>query len=388
MGKESFLSKAFKSKGENSQTFFNFLSTAITGGVVFLTMPIFTRLLGAEQYGMYAIYHAWLTILLCFMGLSVNSGLGTGFYRFKERYYEFRASTQLEGTLFGILMVALMIACYPIMKPVFGYSVGLFVILMIHTFANFITNFANSAWVYEKHAAKNMVMAAVLLGSTSILSILLLVKWDFDSPLFYARALGTALPHIAIAVIIWILLFREKPGKYNREYWRYSLLFGLPMVFHMLSHQVLGQSDRLMMQWFDVDGTQIGIYSFFYSFVAILTTILNALNTSWCPFLYDDLSNREYNKINKRIVNYVHIFTTMCVGFLLVSREVMRFFANSEYWSGAPLIPILVVSVYCTFFYQFGVNYEFFNSKPRYVAVGTIAAAVTNIILNYFMIPM
>ena len=66
------------SKGENSQTFFNFLSTAISSGIAFLTMPIFTRLLGAEQFGMYSIYHAWLTILLCFMGLNVNSALGKG----------------------------------------------------------------------------------------------------------------------------------------------------------------------------------------------------------------------------------------------------------------------------------------------------------------------
>ena len=382
------LKSLIKSKGENSQTFFNFLSTVISSGVAFLTMPIFTRLLGAEQYGLYAIYHAWLTILICFMGLSVNSGLGTGYYKFKERYLDFRSSTQLEGTFFGLLMIIILLACYPIIQPVFGYSWFLFIILLLHTFATFITNFSGSAWVFEKHAAKNMVVAIVLLTSTSLLSIVLLLKWNFETPLFYARALGAALPHILLAIIVWILLFHEHPGKINKEYWRYSFFFGIPMVFHLLSHQVLGQSDRLMMQWMHVDGSQIGIYSFFYTFVAILTTILNALNTSWCPFLYDDLSKKEYQKINKRIVHYVQIFTIMCVGFLLVSREVMKFFANSEYWSGAPLVPILVTSVYCTFFYQFGVNYEFFNSKPRYVAIGTIIAAACNIVLNYIMIPV
>ena len=375
------------SKGENSQTFFNFLSTAISSGIAFLTMPIFTRLLGAEQFGMYSIYHAWLTILLCFMGLNVNSALGIGFYKYKEKYLEFRTSTQMEGTLISACMIGILMGLYPLLKPVFGYSFLLFSILLLHTFGNFIVNFASSAWVYEKHAAKNMITATTLLVVTSFLSIVLLLVWNSDAPLFYGRVIGTALPYIVVGAIIWVLLFKEKPSGFNREYWKYSALFGLPMVFHMLSHQVLGQSDRLMMQWFDISGSEIGIYSFFYSFVAILTTILNALNTSWCPFLYDDLSKKDYPRIDQRIAHYVEIFVIMCVGFLLVAREVMKLFANSEYWSGAPLVPILVISVYCTFFYQFAVNYEFFNSKPRYVAIGTVIAAACNILFNALTIP-
>ena len=378
----------FNSRGENSQTFFNFLSTAISSGIAFLTMPIFTRLLGAEQFGLYSIYHAWLTIFLCFMGLNVNSALGIGLYKYKEKYLEFRSSTQMEGTLISACMIGLLMGFYPLLKPIFGYSFLLFCILLFHSFGNFIINFASSAWVYEKHAAKNMITATLLLVITSVLSIVLLVTWNYDAPLFYGRVVGTAFPYIVIGTIIWFILFKEKPAGFNRDYWKYSALFGLPMVFHTLSHQVLGQSDRLMMQWFDVSGSEIGIYSFFYSFVAILTTILNALNTSWCPFLYDDLSKKDYSRINVRIAHYVEIFVIMCVGFLLISREVMKIFANSEYWTGAPLIPILVISVYCTFFYQFGVNYEFFNSKPRYVAIGTVIAASSNIILNAITIPL
>ena len=376
-----------KSKGENSQTFFNFLSTVITSGIVFITMPIFTRLLGAEQYGHYSIYHAWLTIFICFMGLNVNSALGTGFYKFKERYYEFKSSVLLEGTAVSIATMAVLLIAYPLLKPAFKYSIGIFAILLVHAFSTFVTNMASSGWTYEKRAARNMFTSAILLISTSVLSIVLLITWNSDKPLFYGRVIGLAAPHIIIAAILWFILFKEKPCGFNREYWLYGLTFGMPMVFHTLSHQVLGQSDRLMMQWFSVSGREIGIYSFFYSYVAILSTILNALNTSWCPFLYDDLAKKNYDVLNRKVKNYVQIFTTMCLGFLLLSREVMKFFANSEYWPGAPIVPILVLVVYCTFFYQFAVNYEFFNEKPKYVAAGTVCAAICNIVLNAIMIP-
>ena len=376
-----------RSKGENSQTFFNFLSTLIHSGIAFITMPIFTRLLGTEQYGLYSIYHAWLTIFICFIGCNVFSSIGTGRLKYKDNYYEFRSSILLEGTALGIVAGLLLICVYPVIKPAFGYSIVIFAILILNALAQFSTSFANTCWVYEKRAALNMIVSTLLLISTSAVSIVLLVKWNSDQPLFYGRVFGNAVPHIILAILVWIWIFKDKPTGYNKEYWIYGLHFGLPMVFHLLSHQVLGQSDRLMMKWFSIPSSEIGIYSFFYSFVAILTMILNALNTSWCPFLYDDLAKENYDVLNKKVGHYVQIFATMCIGFLLVSREVMKIFANSEFWPGAPIVPILVLVVYCTFFYQFAVNYEFFCEKPKYVAIGTVSAAIMNIILNLIMIP-
>lgn len=381
-------SNFLKSKGANTQTFYNFLSTMLRSGIMFITMPIFTRILGTEQYGLYSIYASWLTIFVCFMGMNVKSGLGTGLYKFKDDYPKFRSSTLVEGSLISAVIIIVAVLIYPLIKSIFGYPIFIFTILLFEAFAQFILDFANLAWIYEKKAASNMLVSIATLVLTSVLSIALIMMWNGDhDTLYYGRVIGTALPQVAIAIFVWAYIFKQQPYGFNKEYWKYSFLFGVPLVFHMLSQQILGQSDRLMMKWFGTGSGQIGIYSFYYSFVTILTTILNALNNSWCPFLYDDLAKRNYKVLDKKIGNYVQIFTVLCLGFLLVSREVMKIFANEEYWSGVNLIPILVLVTYCTYFYQFGVNYEFFNSRPRVVAIGTVVAAISNIILNSILIP-
>ena len=94
------------SNNENSQFIFNFISTTIRSGVTFLTMPIFTRLLGAEQYGKYSIYISWLTICACLMGLNVGSALGTGVYQYRDSYKTFRTSLLIEGTLGCFILMA------------------------------------------------------------------------------------------------------------------------------------------------------------------------------------------------------------------------------------------------------------------------------------------
>lgn len=376
------------SKGSNTQTFYNFLSTVMRSGIMFFTMPLFTRLLGAEQYGVYSIYASWLTIFICFMGVNVKAGLGTGFYKFGKDYYKFRSSTLVEGISISAGFIAILLFAYPIIGRYFRYSVFVFAILLVEAFAQFVIDFANLSWIYEKRAGSNMLLSISVLVLTSVLSVVLLVLWKGQAEnLYLGRVLGTAIPQIVIAMILGIILFKEAPYGYDRGYWRYSFLFGLPLVFHTLSQQVLGHSDRLMMQWFHIGNDDIGIYSFFFSYVAILTTILNALNNSWCPFLYDDLQKKNYQVLNGKVSNYVQIFTIMTLGFLMVSREVMWVFASSEYWRGADLIPLFVLIVFCSYIYQFAVNYEFFNAKPRIVALGTIMAASSNIALNALMIP-
>ena len=41
----------------NQMAFFNILGPVILNGVNFFTVPVFTRLLGAENYGVISLYH-------------------------------------------------------------------------------------------------------------------------------------------------------------------------------------------------------------------------------------------------------------------------------------------------------------------------------------------
>lgn len=376
-----------KKKTENSQVLFNVLSTVLTSGIAFFTIPLFTRMLGAEQYGLFSVYNSWLAIFTCIMGLNVGASIGTGYYRFSDDYFKFRSSILVEGTIISIGMMLVMLILYPVLNRLFPYQFILFVILLLQSFAQFILNIGSLTWIYEKKAVINFTVTFCIALITTVLSIVLLLRWSNEVPLYYARVIGVAAPTILIGLVVGIMLFTKKPAGYHAEYWKFSFFFGLPMVFHQLSHQILGQSDRVMMQMYKISGQEIGVYSFYYSLTAVLTTILLALNNSWCPFLYDGLKAKDYDILNRKVRNYVQVFTVMVIVFLMLSREVSMLFANEEYWSGMPLVPILVMVVYFTYIYQFAVNYEFFLAKPIFVAIGTTVSGVCNIILNALFIP-
>lgn len=381
------ISKGTGNASANSQTLYNMISTILKSGIVFITMPIFTRLLGSVQYGEYSIYVSWLSILGCFMGLNVKSSLGTGVLFFGKRYKDFRSSVLLEGTVACICTAIILILVFKPINGIVKYPIALYILLIAESIGQYVTEFINFAWVYEKKAKYNMIMASSIVILTSVFSIILICNWSWDRDyLFVGRVIGTAFPQMLIAAAVLFGVLKKYPAGYNEEYWKYGLHFGIPMVVHLFSQQILVQSDRIMMKNMDVNGSDIGIYSFFYTYVAILTTILGALNNSWCPFLYDELKAKSYVQLGKRIGYYVEIFTCLSLGFLLVSREVTYFFANSEYWGGIDIIPLFVIVAYTMFFYQFAVNYEIYNARTKYVAIGTSISALSNIILNYFLI--
>ena len=376
-----------KIKNENSQVFFNFLSTMFAAGIAFFTIPLFTRLLGAEQYGLFSVYNSWISIFTCIMGLNVGASIGTGYYRFSDNYFGFRSSTLVAGTTISIAIIFIMLVFYPVLNKLFPYPFIIFLLFLLQSFSQFVLSIGTLTWTFEKKAFVNLIVSCCSVLMTTGVSIVLLLRWNNNEPLYYARVIGVAIPTIIIGFVVWITLFVKNPTGYNAEYWRFSIFFGLPMVFHHLSHQVLGQSDRVMMQMFGINGQEIGIYSFYYSLTAVLTTILLALNNSWCPFLYDGLKARDYDKLNRKVRNYVQIFTVIVIVFLMLCKEVSMLFANEEYWFGVPLVPFLVLVVYCTFIYQFAVNFEFFHAKPKFVAIGTTVAGIWNIMMNALLIP-
>lgn len=374
-------------KSVNKTTILNIGSTILLQGIAFFTTPLFTRILGADQYGIYSVFYSWVVILSCILGLGVGNTLATGRYRFRNDYYEYRSSILLFGTIISIVVLGIgMILIRPI-SDLLGYTVQMTRFLYIIALSQFVINFAQGAFVYEKKADKNMLLSV----SLSILSVGLSLFFVLNCTREYkvlGRIYGILVPYTVIALLVWFVLFMKKPTGIHKTYCKYGIVVGLPVVFHTLAQNILTQADRVMMQYMKVEDSEIGIYSLFYTLVSVMSIILNSLNISWCPFYYDDIDTKNWDELDIKCKNYIELFTILTIGFLLLSREVSYVLGDSSYWDGIKVIPILTMGVYFTFMYQFPVNFEFFYSKTKIIAMGTIGAAVVNIVLNAILIPI
>ncbi len=382
--KEKIGSKFFKI--ENRTVAINFISMFVLNGLSFLTAPIFTRSLGPEQYGEVGLFTTWVSVFSCVFGLSLHSAIGPGSYHFKDRYLEFRSNVLILGLLTCSVLAVLFLIFLNPLSQILHFSRFMVILMVVNSIGHFMINSVQSIYIYEKKPLNNFIIS-VSISLVSIVTSLVLVNMARPESRYIGRIEGMVIPHFVIAIVVFLFLFLKKTVVLKREFCVYALSFALPSIIHLLSGLVLSFSDRLMMKYMGISGVEIGIYTVYYSFCTVLTTILHALGNSWNPFYFDCLDKNDWSHTNKKCRNYIELFSVLACGFILLSREVGALYSGKEYTSGLAIIPILVCSTYFIFMYQFFVNFELFNKKARIVAIGTTGTAVLNFVLNLIFIP-
>lgn len=150
---------------------------------------------------------------------------------------------------------------------------------------------------------------------------------------------------------------------------------------------ILQQSDRIMITGL-IGPSETGIYSLIYNLSMIVSVFIVLIEGVWLPWYTNKMKIRDIDVINKNVKLYISGISYLVIMITLVSPEILRILAPEEYWQGEIIIPPLVISSYIVFIYTLYVNVEHFHKKTMYIALNTIVAAMSNIILNLIFIPL
>jgi O-antigen/teichoic acid export membrane protein len=372
-------------KKSNRIIILNILSTVIIQGLNFLASPIFSRLLGTENYGVVSLYNTWTMIITAVFSLQVGSTLQIARNRFPlEDQDKYQSSVLSFGSVNYLLFSLLVFLFLNQISGVIKMEKTLILVMIIHSYGQFCLHFANSKYTYEFKAGRNFVLSVVTSVFSIGLSVFLIYKLPEETN-YWGRILGNAVTYALMGLVAWLLIFPKGRVFFKAEYWRFALPLGLPLILHSLSGLILSQSDRVMLQHMGTEA-MVGIYSLAFSFSTVLNVIWNALNNSWVPYYFEYTRTGNIEEMKQRARNYLELFTVLSTGFVLLSPEVYHIFADSRFWEGTKVVPLLAVGYYMVFLYSFPVNFEFFHQKNKFIAVTTVAAALCNILLNYFFI--
>lgn len=371
----------------NAVAFFNILGPVILNGINFFTIPIFTRILGTDNYGLYTIYSTWVNTFSILISLQVMGTVGVANVRISKK--EIKSYYSSIITLVWIsftFWLTLALMAMPIFSSVLGISGNMVILMLFHALGMAFVNFATMRYTYEKKSQFTFMISIFVAIAGAILSIVL-IHHTLNNELYYGRAYGAAIPYIVVGIVLATVYMKQGKVLCSEKYWKFCLPICLPVVFHALSQVVLAQADKVMLQNMMNDSI-VGIYSFTYTFAHVMNIIYNSFNNTWVPFYYDDIKEKRMDSIYRRTKNYITVFTLLSMGFMLLAPDVIKLFAGEDYWLGISLIPIFVVANYMMFLYSFPVNYEFYHKKTIHIASGTSGAAVINCVLNYLLIPV
>lgn len=372
----------------NQNAIANIVGLVVLNGVNFFTMPLYTNLLGAENYGVVSIYNAWVMLIAVIVGLQLHGAIGQAKLRFtSEQYPGYLSSSLGLSTLsFVVILAATIIFVEPI-AYLMKLSSALVILMVINAFGSFCLSFTTTYFTFAKQPFKTMALSLVSVLVSLGLSVMFIFSAQSEAGKATGAIIGKAIPTIIFGFVFLFLFLMKGKILYSKDYARFTLPLCLPIIFHALSQMILGQCDKIMLQPV-VSAAEVGVYSFFVTFSHLINAIWNAFNNTWVPFYYDDVKNGAHALIKAKTKNYIYFFTTVTLGFMLLAPEVAKWFSTEEFWGGVKLIPIMCVSMYFIFLYSFAVNFELYHCKTKTVALGTVGAALLNIVFNFIMIKL
>jgi len=378
-----FLKKLYQSRLVKSGIWFT-IGTFCIQGINFLTVPILTRLLSTSDFGTVGIYTVYVTILTSIISLGLESAVNTGKFDFKADFDGFLSSILFLSTI--PLLIGLIIALIfkQFIAAKLGISPNLVNILVFQSFFTFVISFATTRYSVEYKYKKFLIVSI----TSTLLNVLLSIAWiqRLNVDKYYGRIYGSALVVIVYGVILYAIFIIKGKKLINLKYWKYALGISVPLVFHILSQIILTSADTIMIGNM-VGKSAAGIYNFSYKIGMILSIVWMAANKAWVPWFFGKMDEKNYDEISEKVRYYIILFSLISFVLIFISPEVSSIMGTKAYLEGIQMVPLIMIGYYFAFLYSIPVNLEFYTKNTKYIALGTVLAAVANIGLNYILIP-
>lgn len=361
---------------------------ALYKAVGFILIPLYTRHLSTDEYGVLQI----LLITTTFVSIFTQMGFGSSIIKAVMHKEDLDARVAFSTAFCSILAISLVLVA-----ALFHFAGALSVTLT-----------ENGAYAY----ALKLLFGSVILKNLSVLPLAKL-RMDDRSTLYsgisFLRFLlqlgltiylvafekqgiiGIILADLIVAGLFSLvfinLVLSELILVFSFRALRDMLAYGLPLVPAAVAMFVLNASDRYFLKHYSTL-EEVGLYSLGYRIGFVMAVIVTAFQQVWGTTMFKVAKEKEATTVFKVLFTYfILVLTQSALGLSIFAADIIRLLASPEFYSSYEVVPLIALSYIFYGIYYFtaiGVNIK---QKTAYQAFVVILAGLLNVILNYLLIP-
>ncbi len=365
-----------------------FFCNLMMKGISVITVPLFTRLLTTEEYGIYSLYLSWFNILTIFTSLYLYYGAFNNVLNRvtkSEERDKYVSSMQGLTTFLVIILSLIYLLGRSFWSDLLGLSETALCLMLLQLWVEPCAQFYLARQRFEfkyKHAVVITIIKSLL---NPLLGLFLVLNTSGDKAL--VRILSVVVTEVLVAGCLMIYQFIRGKTFYDETNWKYALSFNIPMLPHYLSMVMLSQADRVMIERYAGVG-KVAIYSVAYSIGMLVQIFTNAVNSSLTPWTYEKLNQKNYKAIRESTNILLWVLAGAICGLLLFVPEVVVILAPKKYYEAIYVVPPVACSVFFIFLYNIFAIPQMYFERQKFMSLTSTATAVLNVILNYIFIKM
>ncbi len=361
------------------------ICSIVQKGFVFVTTPIFTRLMTTEQYGQYTIYLSWVQILTMITSFRLDYAVfNKGMSKYEEDKNNYTLSMQMVTTIITIIVFIIYLVFHNLINKFTELTTPLTILMFVQVFFMNAVTFWTIKQRYDFKYRSVVIVTILLTVLDVLLGVILVVNCDNKG---IARIISLASVQIIIGCIIYIYNISKGNKLLNLKYAIFAISFNIPLIPHYMSMYVLEQSDKIMIQKM-VGIDKAGIYSVAYSIGNAMNIVTNSITQAMTPWLYKNLKENNIKEIKGKLSSIFLFIIAIVSIFILFVPEFLKIIASDEYYEAIYVISPISVSIFFTLVYGFFATIEFYFDKNKFAMIISGLAAVIKILLNLIFIPL
>ncbi len=361
--------------------------SGIQRGLPFLLLPVYTRFLTPEGFGLLSLALVGASVAGIFIGLNGQVYIVTKYFDIGPQ--EIRSTIRFILQLVMVSLGAFLAGgvAWALLLPIVGFGPSVIVtLLLLGASRSVLATFLAVRQVEFRPGAFFGYSAATgVLGATAILAFLHLSHGDWRAAL-----VGETVVTVLVSLV---LAARAKLGR-GRWYsvdsqvaLRY-VSFALPLVPHALALWVMSFIDRVMLATM-VGPSAVGYFSAAYTAGLALSLVYEALQRTWQPRFFRFLSSGTAGLGPANRLARVIMGMTVVLGavFMLAGVPLFPIIAGPDYADASVwLIPIGLGLIFHGL-HRVVASYLYHWGDTRAVGLITMAGAFVNVFANLILIP-
>jgi O-antigen/teichoic acid export membrane protein len=370
------------------------ISNILTRAIGFILIPVYTKYLSTDQYGIISI----VASLISFVAIFYNFGMSSTWSRF---YFDYKDHSKEQKVFLGNII--LFVVCVGLFASIiftffgknifesFAPGVDFYPFILLGIWSSFFLNFFNiqleiyrirgMSWKYAGYSLTKFI-------GTVVLTVIAIAVYKFG-------ALGKVVSEFIVifftAIFALYKLASDIKINFQPQLIKKAVLFAFPLFLHQISSLTYIIADKFFLA--NHNGlSDTGIYNLGFQFGSIMSLIVGSIQLSWYTFFMNTLKeNKEGARpVISRLITY-YIMATLLIGMAIVfySDEVIRVFTRPEYYGAVKLIPVFVFGFFFQGLYYIEVTKLYYDKKSvKYLPIISLISAIANIVLNYFLVPV
>ena len=366
-----------------SNTFIFALGTFSSKLLVFVLMPIYTRVLTTSEYGVVDLIVNTANFLIpvvavCISESVVRFGLDKN-YR-KDNVFTIGILTILIGYIIFLLFFPVV----SMIKFISEYTWLVYIYVFCSIVKNVSAQFIRARGLVKLFAFDGIMSTATVL----IFSILFLVVFKFGIIGYVMAIVLSDAISAAFLFIVADLKKYLKPSTIDKEVWKSMVLYALPLIPNTVFFWITNLSDRYILTYL-IGPSANGLYTAAYKIPTIIIAVSTIFMQAWQISAFSQQEKKEKEKFYSNVFrSYQSIVFLIASGIILMIIPITYILVSKNFFESWIFVPFLVISVIFSCFSSFLSTIYMSEKKNTMVMVTMFGGALINIILNFVLIPV